>query len=152
MNCPECLGCGWRPYFVETVEDEEELAWEPRPECKVGDAFPPRAGFSAELAFLRGTCLSGSQVVLVDPDTGLEPMGRAKVKHIKVWNSQIDRLVRVVDYIQTRCINQMSDDLRYVSSGLCTPLPLRLSTWHPQSQFLRIRLHIWKNRSCHRRL
>ena len=28
MICPECLGCGWRPYFVETLEGEEERAWE----------------------------------------------------------------------------------------------------------------------------
>jgi hypothetical protein len=88
MICPKCLGCGWRPYFVERVEDEEELAWELCPECKVGEAFPPRAGFSAELAFLRGTCLSGSQVVLVNPDTGLEPKGRAKDKHIKAEEVQ----------------------------------------------------------------
>jgi hypothetical protein len=33
MICPECLGCGWRPYFVETVEDEVERAWELCPEC-----------------------------------------------------------------------------------------------------------------------
>ena len=26
MICPECLGCGWRPYFVETLEGEE-LVW-----------------------------------------------------------------------------------------------------------------------------
>lgn len=31
--CPECLGCGWRPYCVETVEGGEEWAWELCPEC-----------------------------------------------------------------------------------------------------------------------
>jgi hypothetical protein len=67
-NLPGCLGCGWRPYFVETVEGE--LIWKLCPECKVGDAFPARADFSAEIDFLRGKCLSGSEVVLVDPDTG----------------------------------------------------------------------------------
>jgi hypothetical protein len=40
MICPGCPGCGWRPYFVETGEGEEELAWELCPECGGGDAFP----------------------------------------------------------------------------------------------------------------
>ena len=40
--CPECFGCGWRPYFVETTEGEQEAAWELCPECGGGgDAFPP---------------------------------------------------------------------------------------------------------------
>ena len=42
MICPKCLGCGWKPYFVETVEGEEERAWELCPECSEGDAFPSR--------------------------------------------------------------------------------------------------------------
>jgi hypothetical protein len=42
MICPKCLGCGWRPYFVETVEGEEERAWELCPECREGDAFPSK--------------------------------------------------------------------------------------------------------------
>jgi hypothetical protein len=47
MICPECLGCGWRPYFVETVEGEEERAWELCPECRGGDAFPSKEGGQA---------------------------------------------------------------------------------------------------------
>ena len=47
MICPGCLGCGWRPYFVETVEGEEERAWELCPECRGGDAFPSREGGQA---------------------------------------------------------------------------------------------------------
>ncbi len=39
--CPECSGCGWRSYFVETVEGEQEMAWELCPECGGGQAFPP---------------------------------------------------------------------------------------------------------------
>jgi hypothetical protein len=44
MICPGCPGCGWRTYFVETVEGEEELAWELCPECGGGDAFPLKEG------------------------------------------------------------------------------------------------------------
>jgi hypothetical protein len=44
MICPECLRCGWRPYFVETVEDEVERAWELCPECGGGEAFPSEEG------------------------------------------------------------------------------------------------------------
>jgi hypothetical protein len=44
MICPKCLGCGWRLYLVETVEGEEERAWELCPECAGGDAFPPKEG------------------------------------------------------------------------------------------------------------
>jgi hypothetical protein len=40
MICPECLGCGWRPYFVETLEGEEERAWELCSECGDGVVFP----------------------------------------------------------------------------------------------------------------
>lgn len=25
--CSECSGCGWVPYFQETLEGEEEMAW-----------------------------------------------------------------------------------------------------------------------------
>ena len=42
--CPECGGTGWRLYRVETVEGEEEWAWELCPECGGGDAFPPKEG------------------------------------------------------------------------------------------------------------
>jgi hypothetical protein len=42
MICLECLGCGWRSYFVETVEGGEERAWELCPECWGGDAFPSK--------------------------------------------------------------------------------------------------------------
>jgi hypothetical protein len=42
MICPECLGCGWRLYFVETIAGEAERAWELCPECREGDAFPSR--------------------------------------------------------------------------------------------------------------
>ena len=42
--CPECFGRGWRLYRVETVEGEEEWAWELCPECEGGDAFPPKEG------------------------------------------------------------------------------------------------------------
>ncbi len=41
MICPECFGCGWRPYFVETVEGGEEAAWELCPDCKTGEPVPP---------------------------------------------------------------------------------------------------------------
>jgi len=34
-------------YFVETVEGEEERAWELCPECRGGDAFPSREGGQA---------------------------------------------------------------------------------------------------------
>jgi hypothetical protein len=47
MSCPGCLGCGWRPYVVETVESEEERAWELCPECQGGDAFPSEEGGQA---------------------------------------------------------------------------------------------------------
>ena len=47
MICPECLGCGWRPYFVETLEGEEERAWELCLECGGGDAFPSKEGGQA---------------------------------------------------------------------------------------------------------
>ena len=40
-NLPGCLRCGWRPYFVETVEGKVEWAWELCPRCEGGDAFPP---------------------------------------------------------------------------------------------------------------
>ena len=40
--CPECGGSGWRLYPVETIEGEAEWAWELCPECKSGDAFPPK--------------------------------------------------------------------------------------------------------------
>jgi hypothetical protein len=39
--CPECSGCGWRPYSVETLEGKVEWAWELCPRCEGGDAFPP---------------------------------------------------------------------------------------------------------------
>jgi hypothetical protein len=42
--CPECGGSGWRLYMVETVEGEEEWAWELCPECGGGDALPPKEG------------------------------------------------------------------------------------------------------------
>jgi DnaJ-class molecular chaperone len=42
--CPECGGSGWRLYSVETVDGEEEWAWELCPECEGGDAFPSREG------------------------------------------------------------------------------------------------------------
>lgn len=42
--CPECSDRGWRLYRVETVEGEEEWAWELCPECEGGDAFPPKEG------------------------------------------------------------------------------------------------------------
>ena len=47
MICPECLGCGWRSYLVETVEGGEERAWELCPECGGGDAFPSKEGGQA---------------------------------------------------------------------------------------------------------
>ena len=47
MICPKCLGCGWRLYFVETVEGEEERAWELCSECREGDAFPSKEGGQA---------------------------------------------------------------------------------------------------------
>jgi hypothetical protein len=47
MISPECLGCGWRPYFVETLEGEEEQAWELCLECGDGDAFPSKEGGQA---------------------------------------------------------------------------------------------------------
>jgi hypothetical protein len=47
MICPGCLGCGWRHYFVETVEGEEERAWELCSECREGDAFPSKEGGQA---------------------------------------------------------------------------------------------------------
>jgi len=53
--CPECLGRGWKPYFVETVEGEEEMAWELCPDCGSGQPFPPLArgaGTSSAKAFL----------------------------------------------------------------------------------------------------
>src|SRR5215210_2553797 len=40
--CPECSGRGWRLYRVETIEGEEEWAWELCQECEGGDAFPPK--------------------------------------------------------------------------------------------------------------
>lgn len=40
--CPECFGCGWVPYFVETLEGKEETAWKLCPECKTGDPVPPK--------------------------------------------------------------------------------------------------------------
>ena len=48
MICSECLGCGWRPYMVETVEDDEERAWDLCPECRGGDAFPSKEGEAAQ--------------------------------------------------------------------------------------------------------
>jgi hypothetical protein len=48
MICSECLGCGWRAYMVETVEGEDERAWELCPECKGGDAFPPKEREAAQ--------------------------------------------------------------------------------------------------------
>jgi DnaJ-class molecular chaperone len=42
--CPECGGSGSRLYSVETVDGEEEWAWELCPECEGGDAFPSREG------------------------------------------------------------------------------------------------------------
>ena len=42
--CLECGGSGWRLYTVETVEGQEEWAWELCPECGGGDAFPPEEG------------------------------------------------------------------------------------------------------------
>jgi uncharacterized protein YbbK (DUF523 family) len=64
MICPGCLGCGWRSYFVETVEGEEERAWKLCPECGGGDAFPRRKvrrdGVGVEsLKVLRGDCFPG---------------------------------------------------------------------------------------------
>ena len=47
MICPKCLGSGWRLYFVETVEGEEERAWELCSECREGDAFPSKEGGQA---------------------------------------------------------------------------------------------------------
>ena len=43
MICPEYLGCGWMPYFVETVEGEER-AWELCQECGGAEAFPSKEG------------------------------------------------------------------------------------------------------------
>ena len=44
MICPKCLGCGWRPYFGETLEGEEERAWELCPEYGGRDAFHSKEG------------------------------------------------------------------------------------------------------------
>jgi hypothetical protein len=46
MICPGYLGCGWRPYIVETVEGEEERAWELCPECG-WRRLPPKEGGQA---------------------------------------------------------------------------------------------------------
>ncbi len=54
--CPECLDCGWRPYFVETVDGEQECAWELCPECKSEDAAKLKVyeEAEAEIADLAG--------------------------------------------------------------------------------------------------
>jgi hypothetical protein len=44
MICPECLGCGWRPYFVETVEDEVGACLGAVPGVRGGEAFPSEEG------------------------------------------------------------------------------------------------------------
>jgi hypothetical protein len=41
--CLECFECGWKPYFVETVEGNQEMAWELCPHCGSGQPFPPLA-------------------------------------------------------------------------------------------------------------
>ena len=53
MICPKCLGCGWGPYFVETVEGEEERAWELCPECREGDVFPSKEARQASASSSR---------------------------------------------------------------------------------------------------
>src|SRR5918995_4262369 len=50
LVCSECSR-GWRLNRVETIEGEEEWAWELCPECEGGDAFPPggrQGGVSVE--------------------------------------------------------------------------------------------------------
>jgi hypothetical protein len=43
LPCSECFGWGWRPYFVETIEGEREMAWKLCPDCGNGWPFPPLA-------------------------------------------------------------------------------------------------------------
>ena len=47
MICPECRGCGWRPYCVETVEGDVEWAWELCPKCVDEGACPTKEGEAA---------------------------------------------------------------------------------------------------------
>jgi hypothetical protein len=47
--CPECFGRGWRLYRVETVEGEEEWAWELCPECEAETPSPRRRARRCEL-------------------------------------------------------------------------------------------------------
>jgi hypothetical protein len=70
MICPECLGCGWRPYVVATVEDEVERAWELCLECKGGDAFPPKEdGQASAPSSLRSSWAIMSPVATINTPT-----------------------------------------------------------------------------------
>ena len=79
MICSECLGCGWRPYMVETVEDDEERAWELCPECKGGDAFPSKEGEAAQASSsLRSSSTITSYVATIDTPTRTGKGGRPR--------------------------------------------------------------------------
>jgi hypothetical protein len=74
--CPECDGSGWRLYRVETVEGEEEWAWELCPECGGGDAFPPkegRVGWAPSIP--RSSCAITSPVAATGPPQHACPNG-----------------------------------------------------------------------------